>query len=30
MGITDIDMNTVQNFVGECPASTEMLVRSAM
>jgi hypothetical protein len=34
MGISDIDMNTaqnnVQNFVGECPASTEMLVRSAM
>jgi hypothetical protein len=37
-GISDIDMNTalnneqntVQNFVGECPASTEMLVRSAM
>ena len=37
-GISDVDMNTalnnaqnnVQNFVGECPASTEMLVRSAM
>jgi hypothetical protein len=33
-GISDMDMNkaenTVQNFVGECPASTEMLVRSAM
>ena len=37
-GVSDIDMNTVQNneqnkvqsFVGECPASTEMLVRSAM
>jgi hypothetical protein len=41
-GISDIDMNTAhnneqnnaqnnaQNFVGECPASTEMLVRSAM
>lgn len=33
-GISDIDMNkaenTVQSFVGECPASTEMLVRSAM
>ena len=33
-GISDIDgntaSNTVQNFVGECPASTEMLVRSAM
>jgi hypothetical protein len=33
MGISDIDISTqnnVQNFVGECPASTEMLVRSAM
>ena len=30
MGISDIDMNTAQNIVGECPASTEMLVRSAM
>jgi hypothetical protein len=37
-GISDIDgdtalnntQNNVQNFVGECPASTEMLVRSAM
>jgi hypothetical protein len=37
-GISDIDGDTalnntqtnVQNFVGECPASTEMLVRSAM
>jgi hypothetical protein len=37
-GISDIDMNKAQNneqnnvqsFVGECPASTEMLVRSAM
>ena len=37
-GISDMDMNkaqnneqnNVQNFVGECPASTEMLVRSAM
>jgi hypothetical protein len=33
-GISDIDLNaaqnTVQNIVGECPASTEMLVRSAM
>ena len=33
-GISDMDMNTAQNtaqnFVGECPASTEMLVRSAM
>ena len=37
-GISDMEMNTaqnneqnnVQNFVGECPASTEMLVRSAM
>jgi len=33
-GISDIDMSTaqnnVQNFIGECPASTEMLVRSAM
>jgi hypothetical protein len=29
-GISDIDINTVQSFVGECPASTEMLVRSAM
>ena len=38
MGISDIEMNkaqnsaldNAQNFVGECPASTEMLVRSAM
>jgi hypothetical protein len=37
-GISDIDMNKAQNneqnnvqsFDGECPASTEMLVRSAM
>ena len=29
-GISDIELNTSQNFVGECPASTEMLVRSAM
>ena len=37
-GISDFDIDTgqnnaqktVQNFVGECPASTEMLVRSAM
>ena len=37
-GILDMDMNKAQNneqnnvqsFVGECPASTEMLVRSAM
>jgi len=29
-GVSDIDMNTAQNFIGECPASTEMLVRSAM
>ena len=37
-GVSDIDVNTEQsngqnnvpNFVGECPASTEMLVRSAM
>ncbi len=37
-GISDIEMNkaqnsaldNAQNFVGECPASTEMLVRSAM
>jgi hypothetical protein len=37
-GISNFDIDTgqnnaqktVQNFVGECPASTEMLVRSAM
>ena len=33
-GISEVDINTAQNkaqnFVGECPASTEMLVRSAM
>ena len=33
-GISESDVNTAQNkaqnFVGECPASTEMLVRSAM
>jgi hypothetical protein len=29
-GISDTEMDTAQNFVGECPASTEMLVRSAM
>jgi hypothetical protein len=33
-GISEVDVNnaqnTAQNFVGECPASAEMLVRSAM
>ncbi len=29
-GISEIDVNTARHFIGECPASTEMLVRSAM
>ena len=29
-GISEIDVNTARLFIGECPASTEMLVRSAM